>query len=179
MSTPDYPAALWVPAHPTNYHNAGRATFERVVIHCTDGHDKAGPVADMWAQPNHFSSAHFVIGQDGLIIQSVSLSDIAWHAHKANQFSVGLEHCARTPGELGKQDPGLPPSEVQLDASARLAAWLCRIADLPANRETIQGHAEIDPKTTHRLCPMGCGLDLDDYVERVVGVLASTPAPFA
>ncbi len=165
-----YPAAHWVPAHPSNFKRAGRATYQRIVIHCTDGHADAVPVAAMWQTVNHGSSAHFVIGQDGTILQAVGLADVAWHAHRANAVSIGVEHCARTPGELGPKDPGLPPSEAQLEASAGLVAWLCRMAGLPIDRQTIQGHAEIDLATTHADCPTGCGLDLDAYVSRVLAV---------
>lgn len=159
-----YPGALWRPAHPTNYRPADRLGFSRIVIHCTDGRGKAAPVAEMWQQPNHGSSAHFVIGQDGTVIQAVSLADVAYHAHQANRHSVGIEHCARTPGELGKDDPGLPPSAAQYVASASLVAWLCGAFRLKADRVTIQGHAEVDTSTTHTKCPTGCGWDWDYYM---------------
>jgi N-acetyl-anhydromuramyl-L-alanine amidase AmpD len=141
---------------------------QRIIIHCTDGRPKAGPVAEMWQKPHHGSSAHFVIGQDGEVLQCVALVDDAWHAHAQNPISVGIEHCCRTPRELGKDDPGLPPTLVQLEAGAALVAWLCSHLGLEANRTTIQGHAEADPLSTHRGCPTSAGIDLDAYVARVV-----------
>jgi N-acetyl-anhydromuramyl-L-alanine amidase AmpD len=170
---PDYPGALWVPADPTNYRAAGRpigAEYDLIVIHCTDGRSRAQPVAEMWQEKNRGSSAHFVIGQDGTVIQCVALTSIAWHAHDANGRSVGIEHCARTPGELGHDDPGLPPSEALYAASARLVAWLLRRVGLDGVgnlRTVVRGHAEADPKTTHTECPLGCGWDWDSYAERL------------
>lgn len=168
--TSEYPGASWIPADPSNYRKGPRALYERIVIHCTDGHAEALPVAEMWQEPYHASSAHFVIGQDGTVIQCVGIRDTAFHAHQANGTSVGVEHCCRTPGELGKTDPGLPPSELLLQAGAKLVAWLCHHANLNPNRLTIMGHAEADKATTHTGCPTSAGIDLNDYVYRVLQV---------
>jgi len=174
------PGTTLVLAHPTNYRAADRITFERIVIHVTDGHANAMPVAEMWQEPNHKSSAHFVVGQDGVVLQAVLLRNVAYHAHAANTTSVGIEHCARTPKELGPNDPGLPPSDAQYAASARLVAWLCKAAALPVDQTTIQGHAEIDPVTTHRECPLGAGWDWQRYMQLVRDEHAklTEPTPF-
>lgn len=171
-----YPAAMQMPASPTNYRKAGRAGFDLVVVHATDGHGIAQNTASMWQERGHGSSAHFCVGQDGTIVQAVGIDDIAWHAHQRNPRSVGVEHSARSPGELGATDPGLPPTEAQLQASARLCAWLCRQGGFEPSRVTIKGHAECDPDTTHADCPTGAGIDLDAFVARVQAAYA---APFA
>lgn len=170
MSAKDYPGAIWMPAHSSNYRR-GRTVQapSLIVIHCTDGRELAEPVAEMWQQPNHKSSAHFVIGQDAIVIQSVSISDTAWHAHEANGAAIGIEHCARTPHELSKTDPGLPPSDAQYAASAKLVAWLCTTLGILPSRVSIVGHAEADRTTTHRLCPNGCGWDWPRYMYLVAG----------
>ena len=163
----EYPSALWIPADPSNYRRGPRAGYDRIVIHITSGHSRAEPVAEMWRTPHHGSSAHFVIDQDGSVIQAVSLADIAWHAHAAaNHRSVGIEHCARSRHELGSSDPGMPASSAQYVASAKLIAWLCRRAGLTPDRTTIQGHAEIDTETTHADCPTGA-LDMDRLMDAV------------
>lgn len=154
-----YPEAKRVFANPSNYRLVNRTKFRHVVVHCTDGHADPLPVAQMWQQPHHGSSAHFVIGQDGSVIQAVSLADVAYHAHRANVDSVGIEHCARTPKELFPNDPGLPYSDAQYEASSRLIAWLCHQGQQAPDRDTIQGHAEIDQLTDHFECPIGPGLD--------------------
>jgi N-acetyl-anhydromuramyl-L-alanine amidase AmpD len=160
----EVPNSELVLADPTNYRTAQRTGYDLITIHCTDGHEKAIPVAEMWQEPNHGSSAHFVIGQDGRVLQCVRLKDVAYHAHNANTTSVGIEHCARTPGELGPKDLGLPPSKAQYAASARLVAWLCRAAGLPPDRTSVRGHAEVDTKTSHQQCPIGCGWDWTFYI---------------
>lgn len=151
----EVPGASFVPADPSNYRAGERNTYDLVVVHVTDGHADAQPVAEMWQQPGHGSSAHLVVGQGGEVLQCVPLRDVAWHAHAANERSVGVEHCARTRGELGPGDPGLAPSSVLYAASAQLVAYLLRAAGLPCDRAHAQGHAECDPATTHADCPTG------------------------
>lgn len=152
----EVPMATPVWAHPTNFRVANRVTYNRVVVHVTDGHGNALPVAQMWQEPDHKSSAHLVVGQAGETYQCVRLKDVAWHAHTANWDSIGVEHCARTPGELSKTDPGLPPSPSLYAASAKLVAYLLKAAGLKAVRGvTVVGHAECDPDTTHEDCPNG------------------------
>lgn len=155
MRSIDYPGALWLPAHESNYLQRDRplANIAFIVIHITDGHEKAVPVAKMWQEPGHGSSAHFVVGQSGEVVQSVAITDVAYHAHAANKFSIGIEHCARTPKELSPLDPGLPVSRVQYAASATLVKWLCALIEQPVSRDVIRGHCEIDRKTTHKDCP--------------------------
>lgn len=167
---PDYPSATAMPADPSNFHNGRSVPVSLIVIHCTDGHADPKGTAEMWQTPGHKSSAHFVIGQDGSVIQAVALSDTAWHAHQCNGHSIGIEHAARTPREWGPTDAGMPVTQVQLAASAALSAWLCDRFGLPRTRETIQGHAECDSSTDHADCPTGAGIDLDAYVARVVAM---------
>ena len=171
-----YPKARFVPADRTNYKAEIRDSFSKIIVHITDGHGEADAVAEMWQQPNHKSSAHFVIGQDGTVIQAVALNDVAWHAHSQNGTSVGIEHCARSPHELGPSDLGLPLSDAQYQASAELVAWLCNEVNLPVDRDHIQGHAEADPQTTHEDCPEGVcgGWDWDRYMELIDGFLNQT-----
>jgi N-acetyl-anhydromuramyl-L-alanine amidase AmpD len=167
MTAAEYPGAKWVPADSSNYRKAGRAHPSMIVIHCTDGREHAEPVAAMWQQPRHGSSAHFVIGQDGTVIQSVPIGDVAWHAHEANAYSIGIEHSCRTPRELGPSDPGLPPSPALYGASAQLVAWLCAHYGIQPSRVAILGHAEADHTTSHRLCPTGPGWDWSTYMQLV------------
>lgn len=166
----DYPDAKWMPAHPSNYRRSGPARIVNlVIVHVTDGHSRAEPVAEMWQQANHGSSAHFVVDQDGTVIQAVRLDDVAFHAHARNGMSIGIEHCARSPKELGKDDPGLPLSDAQIQASARLVAWLCAQYGLHVYRDAIQGHVEADAQTTHADCPEGVagGWPWDRYLDLI------------
>lgn len=186
----EVPNALVVPAHPSNYalrpnRIAVANLYDLVVIHCTDGRSRARPVADMWtkqvAPGGKKSSAHLVIDQDGSRIQCVPLRFMAFHAHnEAGAHSVGIEHCARTPGEFGHDDPGLPPSSALYASSAELVAWLLVAAGLPPDRDHVRGHSEVDKVTTHTECPQGCGWDWDQYmamVQEQYKLLAPPPSP--
>lgn len=155
----EVPGAEMVLACATNYRPRPQGViltkggYDLVVIHITSGHADPYGTASMWQKPDHGSSAHFVIGQSGKILQCVPLRFAAQHAHAANARSVGVEHCAREPREFGPTDPGLPPSPELYEASAKLVAYLCKAAGLPPTRDTIKGHAEADPQTTHTGCP--------------------------
>lgn len=168
VRTADYPGAIWVPAHHTNFRARKQRNVQRIILHCTDGQPKAYVSARRLQKEGLGTSFHFAVGQDGEVVQAVSIIDDAWHAHGQNPVSVGVEHCCRTPGELGPDDPGLPPTPIQLESGAALVAWLCAHLHLEPSRATIQGHAEADPLTTHRGCPTSAGIDLDAYVAAVV-----------
>lgn len=170
----EVPNVVWVPADPSNYRPRPQAQqggpYRLIVIHITSGHGDPYGTASMWQQPSHdgkHTSAHFVVGQDGTTLQCVPLVMAAQHAHDANAYSIGIEHCAREPRELGVSDPGLPPSAPQLRASARLVAYLLKAAGLPPTRDYVQGHAEADPKTTHTGCPDAAPWPWDDYMDMV------------
>lgn len=169
----DCPFAEFVPAHESNYKAAARASFDKIVIHITDGHAKASGTAEMFATPKLerkppvATSAHFVVGQAGEIVQCVRLKDVAYHCPGLNTAGVGVEHCARSPKEWNSKDPGMPPTADQYVASARLVAWLLRGAGLPCSRDVVLGHNEADPETTHKDCPSGAPWDWPRYMALV------------
>jgi len=150
-----------IPAHPSNYNPNPRDTsvIDLIVIHITDGHGDPLATAGMFATPRdrrdppRASSAHYVVGQDGTIVQCVPIDHTAYHAHGCNYRSIAIEHCARAPKELRSDDPGLPISAPQYLASARLVSSLCEVLSLPKTRAVIRGHCEADPATSHKDCP--------------------------
>lgn len=149
---------------PSPAFTAGRSgqTIDRIVIHITDAPTTSSTV-------NHFSaagaqaSAHYLVGQDGEIVQFVSEADTAWHARGVNSRSIGIEHVAVKQGGVtyprpngGSQTfPFMPPTDIQYAESAALVAHLCDKYRLTPNRTTIIGHREADPRTTHGSCPDG------------------------
>ncbi len=161
---PDYPAASrFVPAHAKNF-MVGRkrgAVVDRIVIHITAGGPSInGTIA--WFQNGDrynektgkygYSSAHYIVGRDGEVVQMVRNADTAYHASSANSRSIGIEHNANKPYRLNKRD--LPPTESQYAASAQLVAWLCAQYGIPVDREHIIGHIEASPGDNHD-CPSG------------------------
>lgn len=112
------------------------------------------------------TSAHYVVGQDGEVIQMVRHAEIAHHASSANGDSIGIEHNARTPRAFARDDAGLFPTEEQYRASARLVCWLAREFGIPKDRTHILGHAEADPGTSHTACPAAVW-DWDRYMAMI------------
>ena len=158
----DYPLATrFVRAASFSARPGGR-TINRVVIHITDGGARIdGPIS--WFQnPESRVSAHYIVGQDGEVVQMVRDNDIAWHANSANGDSIGIEHCARAPRP--GSDAGIFPTPVQYEASAALVSWLCEQYAIPMDREHILGHSEADPHTSHAACPNSVW-DWDYYME--------------
>ena len=169
-----YADAIWRPSSCFTVGNGRKPTF--AVLHITDGAPSVQNSAERFASSKASVSPHFLIGQGGEIYQFVQLEDIAWHAKGWNSDSIGIEHVARSPGELkqwatlsehtrrslvpkgasidGATDPGFPLTEIQLAASARLVAWLCFTFGWEVNRRSIRPHCE-NPQTTH----LDCGRD--------------------
>ena len=79
---PRKPPVVWYPAHPNNYTAANRPNshrIDRVVIHVTQG-SWSGAV-NWFQNPNAGVSAHYTVrSSDGKIAQSVSDTNIAYHA---------------------------------------------------------------------------------------------------
>lgn len=72
----------------------GRTAFvDTIVLHSTEGGPGAAEAAAWWKEDPHHASAHYVIGQDGAVLQAVDLADTAYHAGNAdvNARSVGIE----------------------------------------------------------------------------------------
>jgi N-acetyl-anhydromuramyl-L-alanine amidase AmpD len=169
---PEYPqASRFEPAASSNFHTvSGTRTINRIVIHITDGQPKLSGTVSWFKNPTAKVSAHYVVGQDGEVVQMVRHNDVAWHASSANGDSIGIEHVARSPHEwdkkLGHADPGMMPTDQQYCASAALVNWLCNQFNLPMDRTHVLGHSEADPQTTHTDCPNAVW-DWDYYMGQV------------
>lgn len=79
------------------------------------------PGTDGWFRdPAAQASAHFGIGQDGTIIQWVSIhGGIAWHCGNGNANWYGIEHA-------DNGNPSNPLTDAQINASAQLVELLSR-----------------------------------------------------
>jgi|GEM_PF-5180193 len=169
---PDYPSASrFVPA---KFFDAVSDTrgVRRIVIHITDGGKKIdGTIAhfqnpvDKKGKPLKVSS-HYVVGQDGEVVQMVRNNDIAYHAKGANSDSIGIEHVANTKGVV--------PTAREYCASAALVRWLCEGYGIPMDRAHIIGHTEADLKTTHTGCPNAVW-NWDYYMDLVKSATCTQP----
>jgi N-acetyl-anhydromuramyl-L-alanine amidase AmpD len=160
LEASEYPqASRFVPAATGNYrHSPSPRPITRVVIHITDGGRSInGPIS--WFQnPAARVSAHYIVGQDGEVVQMVRHNDVAWHASRANGDSIGIEHVANS--------RGLMPTDDEYSSSANLVRWLCAQFAIPQDRSHILGHNEADPTTKHSGCPTAAW-DWDRYMSVV------------
>ena len=137
---------LWYPA--VHYTKANRSKnpekprghdIEGIIIHTTEGWSGGGRT---FMKGSRRASAHYGIERDGTITQSVLDKDRAWHAPGVNSWSIGIEHAG-----FAKDNPNSPDHLgfplVQIKASAKLVAKLCRKYNIPINRKYIFGHREI------------------------------------
>jgi V8-like Glu-specific endopeptidase/cell wall-associated NlpC family hydrolase len=145
---------------------------DRVVIHITAGGPKIEGTIAWFQNPDRVnertgkpirSSAHYIVGREGQVVQMVRNEHTAHHASGSNWRSIGIEHNANKPTRSNPRD--LPPTEPQYESSARLVAWLCGQLGIPADREHIVGHAEISPRDNHD-CPSSIW-DWDHYMDLV------------
>jgi N-acetyl-anhydromuramyl-L-alanine amidase AmpD len=170
VTQPEYPpaAGYW---QAKGFRKLPGRTVRRIVLHVTSGGPSAEHTASYFASgaEGRNVSAHFVVGHDGEVWQCVALDDVANHAHAASLDSIGIEHCAREPHELSPTDAGLPMSDAQYQASARLVGWLCDRYDLPRDRRHVLGHSEVDTATTHTGCPQSV-LDWARYMTELSAV---------
>lgn len=161
---------IWQEAHPGNY-DQGRAgvKVDRIVLHVADGTLRG--TAAWFADPACPVSAHYTVGMDGTVIQSVSTDNTAWHSGKLdmNRRSVGIEH-------EGQPSKGpWTPSTLQLAASARLVSDLCERYAIPVDREHIIGHSDVDPtRAARKNCP-GPTWPWDAFLMQVRAVRAFPP----
>ena len=159
------------PAHEANYSvgRAGRAP-DRIVVHIAAG-SLAGTAA-WFANPEAQVSAHYTVGADGRVLQHVRETDTAWHAgdFEVNKRSIGIEH----EGFHGPNGAWWSPTEAQLQASAELAAAICRRWSIIPDQFGIVPHSAVNPRKP--LCP-GPGFPLDSYRALVASFLQPERAP--
>lgn len=130
------PSANFTPAH-------GRRVTT-IVIHVAET-SFWGTVRTL-RDPAREASAHFVVSHDGEIVQLVDPDDVAWHAGNSavNEHSIGIEHEGFS-YVRGSVTPG------ELDASARLVAYLAARYGIPLDRAHVIGHAEVPDPNAPRL----------------------------
>ncbi|MFZ4281245.1 MULTISPECIES: N-acetylmuramoyl-L-alanine amidase [Streptomyces] len=142
---PDYPAALWAPAHAANRSvpaHPSERRIDRVVIHVAQ--QLFTPTIGIFRNPAQQVSAHYVVRSgDGHVAQCVREKDIAWHAGdwEVNTRSIGIEH-------EGWVDRPEFFTDVMYRRSALLTADICARHGIPTDRAHIIGHHEV-PGSDH------------------------------
>ncbi|MFN3912558.1 N-acetylmuramoyl-L-alanine amidase [Hyphomonas sp.] len=136
---------------PSPNHDARRHKVDLLVLHYT-GMQSGQAALDRMRDPEAKVSAHYMVWEDGRIVQLVEDSRRAWHAGVSswngdddlNSRSIGIEivnggHDFPLPGGA------LPPyPDVQIDAVISLAQTLVTRHDIPQSR--VVAHSDIAPK---------------------------------
>ena len=116
-----------------------------IILHYTGM--ETGAAAETWlCNPASEVSSHYLVHEDGRVVQMVRESDRAWHAGKGswrgvsdvNSCSIGVEIV--NPGPLA----GFPPfPDVQIEAVAALCRGITARHGVPAER--VLAHSDIAP----------------------------------
>lgn len=101
-------------------------------------------------------SAHYIVGTDGQVVQTVKEEDTAYHAgnYKMNLMSVGIEHADNAAPYDARPD-------ILYRKSGILVAYLCGKYALKIDRATIRLHKEVSNLST--ACP--ATLDIDKIIQ--------------
>ncbi|WP_299533868.1 N-acetylmuramoyl-L-alanine amidase [uncultured Streptomyces sp.] len=140
----DYAGARWIAASEANWRWADRPddyAVDRVIVHVTQG--SLNSAVRVFQDPAHQAAAHYIVGQDGRVVQMIRELDVAYHAgnRSYNERSVGIEH-------EGFVDRPQDLTDAMYASSARLAATVCARYGIPVDREHLIGHVEV-PGTDH------------------------------
>jgi hypothetical protein len=129
-----------------------------VVLHTVVGTlDGAVRIFQDWSQQK---SAHYVVGEDGRLVQLVDEGDAAWHAgtQYCNENSVGIEH-----EDMGQ--PNSPRPDALYTTSARLVRGICLRYGIPIAHGNFAG--KVSGIVPHReVFQTGCPDTLD--VDRII-----------
>lgn len=164
----DYAQALWMPVPAANVFNGYWGNTPKwVVVHKTASAGTAQDIAEFFINKTN-RSTHYIVGQDGTVVQCVSESDGAGgncctdpgHApflpdadgvnFNLNWETISIEHCDPDPNN------STPLTPEQKTASFSLIKDICRRHNIPFRRGDasggIIGHCDIAP-VQKALCP--------------------------
>ena len=84
-----------------------------------------------------YASSHYIIGNDGVVIRCIPENELAYHASKANNYSIGIEVCH--PDNIGKY------TDAAYKALIELLVDLCTRYKLEPTRAIIR-HYDVSGK---------------------------------
>ncbi len=143
---PDSPLAAAFLASPNFGERRGDRRPNALILHYT-GMPTAQSALAQLCDPAAEVSAHYLVHEDGRIVQLVAERDRAWHAGKAlwkgesdlNSASIGIELV--NPGH----DGGAPPfPEAQIEATIALARDISARWTIPSER--VLAHSDVAPE---------------------------------
>ncbi len=139
-------------------HNAGSVSrIKYIVIHYTGALGDAKANCNYFAGGNRNTSAHYFVGYDGAIWQSVEDKNVAWHcvaksykhAECRNANSIGIEMCVRkkSTASMGATDKDWYFEDATVEAAAELTRYLMDKYNVPASH--VIRHYDV----TGKICP--------------------------
>lgn len=139
-------------------HNAGSVSrIKYIVIHYTGALGDAKANCNYFAGGNRNASAHYFVGYDGAIWQSVENKNVAWHcgaksykhAECRNANSIGIEMCVRkkSTASMGATDKDWYFEDATVEAAAELTRYLMDKYNVPASH--VVRHYDV----TGKICP--------------------------
>ncbi len=139
-------------------HNAGDVSrIKYIVIHYTGALGDAKANCNYFAGGNRNASAHYFVGYDGAIWQSVEDKNIAWHcgaksykhAECRNANSIGIEMCVKKKdtASMGATDKDWYFEDATVEAAAELTRYLMDKYNVPASH--VIRHYDV----TGKICP--------------------------
>ncbi len=159
----DETGALWIPS-PNYWQGRNGNTPRWIILHGTAGGTSAQNIAGWFAQSTAQVSAHYVVGQDGTIVQCVLEQDSAWangiitaghdpwwsNTLNPNLLTISIEHVKPS------SDNSDVLTTTQQQASFGLIKAICQRWQIPARQADVSGgitgHFSLDPVNRAR-CP--------------------------
>lgn len=140
-----------------NYNTGSVSRIKYIVIHYVGALGGAKANCQYYAEGNRNASAHYFVGFDGEIWQSVEDANIAWHCGASvykhpdcrNANSVGIELCVRKKNKasMGAEDKDWYFEDATVEAAAELTRYLMGKYGVPA--ENVIRHYDV----TGKICP--------------------------
>lgn len=144
---------LLTPYNFTNKDNTGRIRY--IVIHYVGALGGAKANCQYYASQYIGASAHYYVGFDGEICQSVEDGDIAWHCGASsykhgecrNSNSIGIEMCVRNKGSQSATSKDWYFEQATVDKAIELTRYLMKKYNIPADH--VIRHYDV----TGKICP--------------------------
>lgn len=140
-----------------NFNTGNTSRIKYIVIHYVGALGGAKANCQYYAGGNRNASAHYFVGFDGEIWQSVEDKNIAWHCgassykHREcrNANSIGIELCVRkkNTASLGATDKDWYFEDATVEAAAELTRYLMDKYNVPASN--VIRHYDV----TGKICP--------------------------
>ena len=165
-------------------HNPGSISrIKYIVIHYVGALGGAKENCQYYAGGNRNASAHYFVGFDGEIWQSVEDANIAWHCGASrykhgecrNANSIGIELCVRkrNTASMGATDKDWYFEDATVEAAAELTRYLMDKYNVPASR--VIRHYDV----TGKICPNPYVYNTtahtwDEFKKKISGAAAPT-----